>query len=384
MVELWGQDLQSIILNMVFMLVYLYAILKLGPYLQMKKAMSVVQIALAELDKMRKETKSNALMCLRKYGRPSTNINKEIEDLIGFFTIEPVDKDPVGVLRRLEHILDTRRNVIRSRIKSAAKDLNKQEISFIEMSIEVAMALEYLFRVVRHYYISARESDNIYLLLQLQIIMPDIMKIAKAYYNAQLHLSKGIPIGDSAGPMVVELALSQISKRQQIDLLENYSSEEIVMRKIRSGNRTLYVIRAEGPSAFVGKPGEIIKQIIQTYAKELSAVLMIDAALALEGEKSGDIAHGVGAVIGDPGPEKYKIEEACANNNIPIVGLVVKMSLAEALSPMSRDVLNGVRAATEEVLDFIHSQKEDASILIAGIGNTIGIGYTIGGSNNEN
>ena len=106
---------------------------------------------------------------------------------------------------------------------------------------------------------------------------------------------------------------------------------------------------------------------------------MIDAALALQGEESGEVVHGAGAVIGDPGPEKYKIEESCTRNNIPLMGIVIKMSLAEAISPMTLDVLKGVRRAVNDVLAFIESLEDNAKVLIAGIGNTMGVGYVIGG-----
>ena len=47
-------------------------------------------------------------------------------------------------------------------------------------------------------------------------------------------------------------------------------------------------------------------------------LIMVDAAGKLEGEDVGEIAEGVGAAIGGPGVEKYKIERAAIENNIPL------------------------------------------------------------------
>ena len=50
----------------------------------------------------------------------------------------------------------------------------------------------------------------------------------------------------------------------------------------------------------------------------------MDAALKLEGEELGRVSEGTGAAIGDPGPEKYAMEEAATERGIGIEAIVIK------------------------------------------------------------
>ena len=44
---------------------------------------------------------------------------------------------------------------------------------------------------------------------------------------------------------------------------------------------------------------------------------MIDAGLKLEGEMVGEVSEGIGAAIGGPGVDAYKIEEKLTKYKIP-------------------------------------------------------------------
>jgi len=102
---------------------------------------------------------------------------------------------------------------------------------------------------------------------------------------------------------------------------------------------------------------------------------MVDAAAKLEGERTGQVAEGVGAAIGDPGPEKYKIEEVATKYKIPLDAVTIKESIEEAVSTMRKEIVEGVEAAVERVKNIIRTRtKEGDVVILAGIGNTIGVG----------
>ena len=102
---------------------------------------------------------------------------------------------------------------------------------------------------------------------------------------------------------------------------------------------------------------------------------MVDAGLKLEGDKTGGVVEGVGAAIGDPGPEKYKIETSSETLQIPIDAILVKESLEEAITPMRRSILESVDNVIKRIKRLLLEQtKEKDTIILAGIGNTIGIG----------
>jgi hypothetical protein len=109
----------------------------------------------------------------------------------------------------------------------------------------------------------------------------------------------------------------------------------------------------------VGKPGEAIKRVIEENNGQISTIVMIDAALKLEGEKPGEVAEGIGAAIGGPGTEAYKIEESIVKHEIPLHAVIIKQDIGDAVSPMRKEIFDAT---------------EGDNVIIAGIGNTIGVG----------
>ena len=147
------------------------------------------------------------------------------------------------------------------------------------------------------------------------------------------------------------------------------------MAQIELDDRKVILVRAKGPGSRVGKPGEAIEKIVEERKGEISRIIMIDAAGKLEGETTGDIVEGVGAAIGDPGPEKYKIEEVAVKYKIPVDAILVKESIEEAVMPMKKEIADAADKVSERVRQLIKDRTEPGStILVAGIGNTVGVG----------
>ena len=140
-------------------------------------------------------------------------------------------------------------------------------------------------------------------------------------------------------------------------------------------DRTIYVVRAKGPGGTVGKPGTAIKQLVNEHGDSISRIIMIDAGLKLSSDKTGSIAIGVGAAIGGIGVEKFKIEESTSKKVIPIDALICKQSLENAITTMSRPITKSVHPIVEKIKMGIRKRTEKgAKVIVAGIGNTIGIG----------
>jgi hypothetical protein len=149
----------------------------------------------------------------------------------------------------------------------------------------------------------------------------------------------------------------------------------MVAAEVEIEGRRAFVLKAEGPGGNVGKPGEAIRQIIEENQGSISMIIMIDAALKFEGERSGDISEGIGAAIGGIGTERYKIEEEAKRFKIPLYAVVVKESIQEAITPMKKEIAEVADEAIKRIKMLIkRKSNEGDSIIIAGIGNTIGIG----------
>ncbi len=71
---------------------------------------------------------------------------------------------------------------------------------------------------------------------------------------------------------------------------------------------------------------------------KIDSLIMVDAALKLEGETTGEIAEGIGAAIGGIGVEKFRIEKAAVDKDIPMYAVVVKQSLIDAISVMKKEI----------------------------------------------
>ena len=95
----------------------------------------------------------------------------------------------------------------------------------------------------------------------------------------------------------------------------------------------------------------------------------------LEGEQVGQIAEGVGTAIGGPGVDQFKIEESILKYHIPINAVIIKEDIGDAVSPMSKEIFDAADKAIDRIKQVIlEKTKEGDEIIIAGVGNTIGIG----------
>jgi len=207
-------------------------------------------------------------------------------------------------------------------------------------------------------------------LAQLQMIMPIILEQASAFEGAIQAFSKGQPIGDGAGALVA----NKLVRGREWKKIE----KDMVFAETSIDSRKVYVLKAEGPGGNVGKPGDAITTLIENLkssdSSKPSLIIMVDAALKFEGEKTGDVAEGIGAAIGGIGVERFKIEEVANKYKIPLFAVVIKESLREAISPMKKEIYEGVEKALERIKRIIsENTKEGDIVIIAGIGNTIGI-----------
>ncbi|MEM3951959.1 MAG: DUF1512 family protein, partial [Nitrososphaerota archaeon] len=237
--------------------------------------------------------------------------------------------------------------------------------------VEVARGIHYIYRVVRHYYLLGKKTSNIYLILQMQMLMPQIMEIAEAYHYASYAFSQGQPIGDGIGVLAVaKLAYGKEKKTYEI-------AKDTIVQEMDFEGRKLIIVRAVGPGGTVGRPGEGVKKVVEAEGDKVKLIITIDAGLKLEGEDSGKVIEGVGVAIGGTGVDKYKIEEIAKNKGIPLYAIVIYESIVEAITPMRESIAKSVDKILEKVKQTILEKVDkDYTVIVAGIGNSVGIGVT--------
>ena len=197
--------------------------------------------------------------------------------------------------------------------------------------------------------------------------MPIILQEADALIGAIDAFKKAQPIGDGIGAMAVAKLMLDKEKRS--------IALNTVLAESEYKNRHLYLVKAEGPGGNVGQPGTAVEKIINEMGVKIDAIVMIDAALKLEGERTGDIAEGIGAAIGGIGVDRFKIEEVALKYKVPLYAVVIKQSIIEAISVMKKEIAEAVDKVLSIVYRLIEEKtKEGQRVLIVGVGNTIGIG----------
>jgi hypothetical protein len=260
----------------------------------------------------------------------------------------------------------TRDERLRAEVKKLCGGASDQKVSKIENILEAATALNMIYKVVRHFYLMGKRTTSMFVLVQLQMVMPLLLEEAEALQNAIGAFKRGQPIGDGIGPMVVGRMM--LGKEKKLAARETvYSEDEYRGRK-------LYLLKAEGPSGTVGRPGEAMMRLVGDLGIKVDAIIMIDAALKLEGEKTGEVAEGIGAAIGGIGVEKYQIEEVATKFDIPVYAVIVKQSVQDAITIMRKEIADVAEKVANTVYSVIEDKTaEGQSVIVVGVGNTLGV-----------
>ena len=354
------------ILNIAFYAVFVGFIFY-GQRIQMMVMLNEVGGSLYRLKYIKEEGRKIAVETVKEIGKPQADPTEKIDRFLEYFTIGPQNLDPAGVVWKLEHILDVRDTRFKDEVKLMAPASDETQVNNLENTLEAASALNFIYKIVRHYYLLGKKTKNLYVIMQIQMILPLVMREAEAYASALKAFAYGQPIGDGAGALVAAKIMHGYETRK--------IEKDCVVATVPYEGRTAFVIKAEGPGGNVGKPGDAIKTIIEENEGKIATVIMIDAALKLEGEELGEVAEGVGAAIGGPGVDQYKIEDSLVKYHIPINAIVIKEDVGDAVSPLRKEEFDSTEKALERVKQVVvEKTKEGDKVIIAGIGNTIGIG----------
>ena len=364
-----GFGSSDIIVQILSLLSYLFIFVFIfyGQRIQMYVMIREVESSLFKLKVMKEEAKKTAIETIKEIGKPTTDITGKVDRYLEYFTIPPQSMDPAGIVNKLDHILDVRDERMKDEVKLMAPASDEVQVYNLENTLEAAMALNFIYKVVRHYYLQGKKTLSLYTIMQLQMILPMVMKEAEAYSSALKAFAYGQPIGDGAGPLIAARLMHGHEIRKV--------PKDCVAATVPFEGRTAIILKAEGPGGNVGKPGDGVKTLIEENKGQIKAVIMIDAGLKLEGETLGEIAEGIGAAIGGPGVDQFKIEEAVVAEKIPLYAVIIKEDIGDAVSMMRKEISDAADKAIERVKEVVKERtKEGDLVIIVGVGNTIGVG----------
>ena len=361
-----GDNIVSLIFQLIFTGIFV-VFMFYGQRVQMMVMIREVESHLRRLKFIKDDGRKVAIDTIKEVGKLNSDPSERIDQFLEYIAITPQDMDPSGIVWKLDHILDVRDTRFKDEVKLMAPEANETQLNNLENTLEAEMALHSIYKVIRHFYLLGKKTLSLYVIMQIQMVLPLIMQQAEAYAQALRAFSVGQPIGDGAGPLVAA------------KLMQGYETKEIardiVVAEVPIEGRTAFILKAKGPGGNVGKPGEAISEIVKQNKGKIASVIMIDAALKLEGEKPGEVAEGVGAAIGGPGVEQFKIEEQIVKHKIPLNAIIVKQDLGDAVSPMRKEIFDAADTVITRIKRLLLERtKEGDNVIIAGIGNTIGIG----------
>jgi hypothetical protein len=334
---------------------------------QSRIILNEISHSLVKLKTMKENARKEAVDYVKSSVRSTTDPSAGVDRLLEYFTIMPVDLDPSGIVRKLEHVMRNRDERMRSEVRKLCNGAGDREISRMENILEAATALNMIYKVVRHFYLMGKRTTSMFVLVQLQMVMPLLLEEAEALQKAIGAFKLGQPIGDGIGPMIVGKMM--LGKEKML------VAKETVWSQDEYNGRKVYLLKAEGPTGTVGRPGEAINRLAGDLGIKLDAIVMIDAALKLEGERTGDVAEGIGAAIGGIGVEKYQIEEVATKLDIPVYAVIVKQSVQDAITIMRKEIADSFEKVTSVVQSVIEERTtKGQSVLVIGVGNTLGVG----------
>lgn len=337
-----------------------------GPRMQVFTVLREVKTNVEKLNVLKDKSKKEALDYLVVNCHAPKEIAQRMDQTLEYFTIMPVDMDPNGIVGKIEHVVRLQDDRMRDEIRRMAPQADAIQVSVAQNILEVATSLNQIFKIVRHFYIQGQKTKSYYILVQLQMIMPMIIQEADALVSAIDAFKDAEPIGDGLGPMV---AGKFMLGKEKIPV-----ERETVYSKAEYKGRHLLVMKAEGPMGTVGRPHIGVEKLLLDSNTNVNALIMVDAALKLEGENTGEIAEGIGAAIGGIGVEKFRIEKAATTKDIPMYAVVVKQSLIDAISVMRKEIAEASDKAVAVVQRIIEEKtNEGDTILIIGVGNTLGV-----------
>ena len=357
-------NILDIITQLMFMAFLLMAFTGADARLRMYLWAKNIRVKMEEIKNYAEESEKETLEVLKKLN--VKNAEEIVKRLKEFFHINPVDIEPTDITKRMAHIIRTGQERWEKLLLSDAKDLPKAQKHNALVLIEITNSLNMIYKIVRHYLLTSLKLNNFFLMMQLWMIMPMITRTSKTLRQAVDTFKNCRPVGDGAGPLVAFRLLANKKRLWR-------PSKDTVAGEVNIDGRRVIVIKAEGPGATVGTPGEAVQKVVEELNGKVDLILTVDAALKLEGEETGSIAEGSGAAIGDPGPEKIAIERAATKYGIPLEAIVIKMSAEEAITDMPEKVAKAVDKVVEKVIERIRELPAGATAIVAGIGNTCGV-----------
>ena len=179
-----GDKVSDLLISIILILGSMAFFTIFGQRIQVWMMLRQVKMSVNKLKLMRDGGRRVAIEALREFGGSEDDLAERVDRFLEHFAIEPESMDPAGVVWKLERILDVREQRFLDEVRRMAPKAEEAEVHNLEGLLEAALALNVLYKVVRHYYLLGKKTSSLFIIAQLQMLMPLIMKSARAYADA--------------------------------------------------------------------------------------------------------------------------------------------------------------------------------------------------------
>ncbi|MCK4429610.1 MAG: DUF1512 family protein [Candidatus Aenigmarchaeota archaeon] len=305
-------------------------------------------------------------MILKKIGKNTKLTNKQlktsIDRIMEYFVVEPDSIDPSGIAKKIRYITNRHDKKLDLFVEDITAGISKDEMRNLSAGLTHTIGLYKITKIIKHFIELVKQTKNFQIGMILQMQLPFIDKQMNALYSSVPAFMQSLPVGDCIGPLYAANIIGT-AKATKI-------SEGTVVAKKNISGKEVFILKAEGPGANLGNIDEAIKKIVAK--NKIEKIITIDASGALESEKTGTVAEGVGFAMGPRGAERFFAETFLTEKNIPVDAIAIKMKPEEALMPMRKEIKKALPVVDENVKRSLKEVKKKA--IIVGVGLTIGVG----------
>ena len=305
-----------------------------------------------------------------------------IEKMIEFFVINPTKLDP-PIFPKIRFLVSQKNTRYKQLIEEFLPKISETKLNTVMSLIQATSELNEMFKEVQHDLTLGKKIRSAFYVQQTASKITQVMLNAQSYRKALDTFRINKPIGDSIGPMSIKAFV----KDRFEDPQSVYSQYEdvghgYISYSLKYKGRECLCLRAKGPASNVGNPGAALNSVFEKLSKQdidPKLIVTIDAFKKLEGEETGIVNQGIGALTGGEGEimiDKFQIETIALQHEpqIPIESITCKESLDDAVSPINVEIRNSIPVILRVLKKIVRTQSQKGDkVIIMGIGNALGV-----------
>lgn len=340
-----------------------FALIFLFPRLMLYQILTLLNAKVKSYEEMTNKAQKIIIKKIdRKTKLSKKQLKSNIDRIMEYFVVEPDSVDPNGIAKKIRYITNRHDKKLDIFVDDITSGISADEKKNLSAGITHIIGLYQITKIIKHFIELIKQTKNFQIGLILQMELPFIDKEMKALYSSIPAFTQSLPVGDCIGPLYAANLIGD-AKTSKI-------SEGTVVAEKKISGKNVFILKADGPGANLGNIDEAIKKIV--LKNKIEKIITIDASGALESEKTGTVAEGVGFAMGLRGAERFFAETFLTEKNIPVDSVVIKMKPGEALMPMKKEIKNALPLVDEGVMRSLKEAKKNA--IIVGVGLTVGVG----------